>query len=85
MPEHLPDGPLALLLPRAEAQQVPPHQHQQPRQRVHQSQHLRREQVCVKSWKIVSTRQGSTLDRHSFFVDTDPAAFLNADPDLASF
>jgi hypothetical protein len=43
--EHLPDGSLALLLPRAEAKQVFANKHQQPWQRVHQSQHLSREQV----------------------------------------
>ena len=25
------------------------------------------------------------MDRHSFFADPDPAAFLNADPDPAAF
>ena len=42
---HLPDRPLALLLSRSEAREIPAHQHQQPRQRVHQPEHLRREQV----------------------------------------
>jgi hypothetical protein len=46
VPQHLPDGSLPLLLPRAEAKQVFAHQHQQSGQRVHQPKHLRGEQVA---------------------------------------